>query len=114
MLDASGRRFAEETRGDHNNTTALAAHGGHVLLLRSEQVQERAGGTPFVGGSLPMDRWRFSRDRGVRVASATDVGELLPIVRGWATTSRRRRSTTASFARDSAPGASLRPMSSRR
>jgi succinate dehydrogenase/fumarate reductase flavoprotein subunit len=83
MLDASGRRFAEETRGDHNNTTALAAHGGHALLLWSEEVQERAGGTPFVGGSLPMDRWRFSRDRGGRVASAPGVAELLPIVGDW-------------------------------
>ena len=57
MFDASGRRFAEETRGDHNNTMALAEHGGHALLLWSEEVQERAGGRPFVGGSLPMDRW---------------------------------------------------------
>jgi succinate dehydrogenase/fumarate reductase flavoprotein subunit len=83
MLDASGRRFADETRGDHNNTTALAAHGGHALLLWSEEVQERAGGQPFVGGSLPMDRWGFSRDRGGRVISAADVAELLPIVRDW-------------------------------
>ena len=83
MLDASGRRFADETRGDHNNTTALAAHGGHALLLWSEEVQERAGGQPFVGGSLPMDRWGFSRDRGGRVTSAADVAELLPIVRDW-------------------------------
>jgi tricarballylate dehydrogenase len=83
MLDASGRRFADETRGDHNNTTALAAHGGHALLLWSEEVQERAGGTPFVGGSLPMDRWRFSRDRGGRVTSAANVAELVPIVCDW-------------------------------
>jgi succinate dehydrogenase/fumarate reductase flavoprotein subunit len=83
MLDVSGRRFADETRGDHNNTTALAAHGGHALLLWSEEVQERAGGQPFVGGSLPMDRWGFSRDRGGRVTSAADVGELLTIVRDW-------------------------------
>jgi hypothetical protein len=83
MLDASGRRFADETRGDHNNTAALAAHGGHALLLWSEEVQERAGGTPFVGGSLPMDRWRFSRDRGGRVDSAAGAAELVPIVRGW-------------------------------
>lgn len=83
MLDRSGRRFAEETRGDHNNTTALAAHGGRALLLWSEEVQERAGGQPFVGGSLPMDRWKFSRDRGGRVTSADGVAELLPIVRDW-------------------------------
>ena len=83
MFDASGRRFAEETRGDHNNTMALAEHGGRALLLWSEEVQERAGGRPFVGGSLPMDRWGFSRDRGGRVASAADASELLGIARDW-------------------------------
>jgi tricarballylate dehydrogenase len=83
MFDRSGRRFADETRGDHNNTMALAEHGGHALLLWSEEVQERAGGRPFVGGSLPMDRWGFSRDRGGRATSAAGVDDLLPIVRGW-------------------------------
>ena len=83
MFDASGRRFAEETRGDHNNTMALAEHGGHALLLWSEEVQEHAGGRPFVGGSLPMDRWGFSRDRGGRVASAADGSELIQIAADW-------------------------------
>jgi succinate dehydrogenase/fumarate reductase flavoprotein subunit len=83
MLDASGRRFAEETRGDHNNTTALAAHGGHALLLWSEEVQQRAGGQPFVGGSLPMDRWGISRARGGRADSAATADELISLARGW-------------------------------
>jgi len=83
MLDAAGRRFADETRGDHNNTTALAAHGGRALLLWSEEVQERAGGQPFVGGSLPMDRWGISRDRGGRADSAASADELLALARGW-------------------------------
>jgi tricarballylate dehydrogenase len=83
MFDHAGRRFADETRGDHNNTMAVAEHGGHALLLWSEDVQERAGGRPFVGGSLPMDRWGFSRDRGGRADSAADSAALLPIVRSW-------------------------------
>jgi tricarballylate dehydrogenase len=83
MFDAAGRRFADETRGDHNNTVAVAEHGGRALLLWSEDVQERAGGQPFVGGSLPMDRWAISRDRGGRVASAADASELLPLVGEW-------------------------------
>jgi tricarballylate dehydrogenase len=83
MFDHGGRRFADETRGDHNNTMAVAAIGGHALLLWSQDVQERAGGRPFVGGSLPMDRWGFSRDRGGRADSAEDAASLLPIVRAW-------------------------------
>jgi tricarballylate dehydrogenase len=83
MFDRTGRRFADETRGDHNNTMAVAEHGGRALLLWSEDVQERAGGRPFVGGSLPMDRWGFSRDRGGRADSAADASALLPLVRGW-------------------------------
>jgi hypothetical protein len=62
---------------------AVAEHGGRALLLWSEDVQERAGGRPFVGGSLPMDRWGFSRDRGGRADSAADASALLPLVRSW-------------------------------
>jgi succinate dehydrogenase/fumarate reductase flavoprotein subunit len=83
LFDRAGRRFADETRGDHNNTMAVAEHGGRALLLWSEEVQERAGGRPFVGGSLPMDRWGFSRDRGGRVDSAGDAAALLAIAHGW-------------------------------
>jgi succinate dehydrogenase/fumarate reductase flavoprotein subunit len=83
LFDRAGRRFADETRGDHNNTMAVAEQGGRGLLLWSEDVQERAGGRPFVGGSLPMDRWGFSRDRGGRVDSAADAAALLSIAHGW-------------------------------
>jgi succinate dehydrogenase/fumarate reductase flavoprotein subunit len=83
MFDAAGRRFADEDRGDHNNTMAVAEHGGRAILLWSEDVQERAGGAPFVGGSLPMDRWGFSRDRGGRATTAATIGELLPQARDW-------------------------------
>ena len=83
LFDRAGRRFADETRGDHNNTMAVAEQGGRALLLWSEEVQERAGGRPFVGGSLPMDRWGFSRDRGGRVDSAADAAALLEIAHGW-------------------------------
>ena len=114
MFDASGRRFAEETRGDHNNTMALAEHGGHALLLWSEEVQERAGGRPFVGGSLPMDRWGFSRDRGGRVASAADASELLGIARDWGYGLDGAPWKTTSCAGGSARGASSRRTSSRR
>ncbi|MEV6235549.1 FAD-binding protein [Lentzea sp. NPDC051838] len=67
LLDASGRRFADETRGDHNNAMALAARGGRGLLLWSEKVQREAAETPFVPGSPQLDRWAYSRDRGGRV-----------------------------------------------
>jgi succinate dehydrogenase/fumarate reductase flavoprotein subunit len=83
MLDATGRRFADETRGDHNNTMVLAGHGGRALLLWSEEVQERAGGQPFVGGSLPMDRWGITRDRGGRADSAADADGVIALARGW-------------------------------
>jgi succinate dehydrogenase/fumarate reductase flavoprotein subunit len=83
LFDRAGRRFADETRGDHNNTMAVAEQGGRALLLWSEEVQERAGGRPFVGGSLPMDRWGFSRDRGGRVDSAVEAAALRSIARGW-------------------------------
>jgi succinate dehydrogenase/fumarate reductase flavoprotein subunit len=83
MLDAGGRRFADETRGDHNNAAAVAAIGGRALLLWSKEVQERVSTTPWTVGTPLMDRWGFSRDRGGRTASAADASELIPLVRDW-------------------------------
>jgi len=82
LLDPDGRRFADERRGDHNNAMALAARGGHGLLLWSEQVQQEAC-APFVPNSPPMDRWAFSRDRGGRVAVVDDLAALRPVLDSW-------------------------------
>jgi tricarballylate dehydrogenase len=83
LFDASGRRFTEETRGDHNNATAVAAQGGRALLLWSQEVQEHAATTPWTMGTPLMDRWAFSRDRGGRVTSAAGAAELPALVRDW-------------------------------
>jgi tricarballylate dehydrogenase len=83
MLDYSGRRFADESRGDHNNAMALADHSGHGLLLWSDAVQQAAAGAPFVPASPQMDRWAFSRDRGGRVERAGSADALLPTLREW-------------------------------
>ncbi len=108
LFDRAGRRFADETRGDHNNTMAVAEQGGRALLLWSEEVQERAGGRPFVGGSLPMDRWGFSRDRGGRVDSAADAAALLAIAHGWGYDLDGGRSRRARGSRPARNGAGLR------
>jgi tricarballylate dehydrogenase len=78
LLDPGGRRFTDETRGDHNNAMALAAHGGRGLLLWSEAVQHAAAQAPFVPGSPCLDRWAFSRDRGGRVG-VTENADALPV-----------------------------------
>jgi tricarballylate dehydrogenase len=83
LLDFSGRRFADETRGDHNNTMAVAAQGGRGLLLWSQAVQEHAATTPWTVGTALMDRWGFSRDHGGCVTSAESAAELVPLVRDW-------------------------------
>ena len=83
LFDASGRRFADETRGDHNNAAAVAEHGGRALLLWSQEVQESVSTTPWTVGTPLTDRWRLSRDRGGRATSATDARELRPLVREW-------------------------------
>lgn len=83
LLDPEGRRFAEETRGDHNNATALAAHGGRGLLMWSEQVQAEAAAEPFVAGSPQMDRWQISKDRGGRVGVGESLADVAEAAAGW-------------------------------
>jgi tricarballylate dehydrogenase len=83
LLDRSGRRFTEETRGDHNNAMAVAEQGGRALCLWSQQVQEHAATTPWTVGTPLTDRWRLSRDRGGRTASAADAAQLRSLAREW-------------------------------
>lgn len=78
LLDPAGHRFTDETRGDHNNAMALAAHSGRGLLLWSEAVQRAAAEAPFIPGSPCLDRWAFSRDRGGHVGVA-DSADALPV-----------------------------------
>lgn len=83
LLDAGGRRFADETRRDHNNAMALAAQGGRGVLLWSEEVQRGAAQAPFVPGSPRLDRWAFTRDRGGRATVADDLAALAPALDRW-------------------------------
>lgn len=83
LLGPEGSRFAEETRGDHNNATALAAHGGRGLLMWSEEVQTEAAAEPFVAGSPQMDRWQISKDRGGRVGVGSSLAEIAEAAAGW-------------------------------
>jgi hypothetical protein len=83
LVDPSGARFADESRGDHNNAMALADRGSRGLLLWSDRVQERAAAKPFVPGSPQLDRWAFSRDRGGRVTTGADLAGLTAEVAEW-------------------------------
>lgn len=83
LLDPEGTRFADETRGDHNNATSLAAHGGRGLLMWSEVVQAEAAAQPFVAGSPQMDRWQISKDRGGRVGVGSSLAEVAEAAAEW-------------------------------
>jgi hypothetical protein len=83
LVDESGARFTDETRGDHVNAMALAEHGGRGVLMWSEESQQKAVGAGFVPGLAAIDRFGFSKDRGARVAVAAHPGELAPIIAGW-------------------------------
>jgi tricarballylate dehydrogenase len=83
MVDSAGARFADESRGDHNNAMALAERGCRAALLWSAEVQQRAAAAPFVPGSPQLDRWAFSRDRGGRVTTGESLTAVADVVRGW-------------------------------
>jgi tricarballylate dehydrogenase len=80
LLDRAGRRFTDESRGDHNNAMAVAGHGGSALLIWSQKVQEQAATTAFVTASRRMNRFEISKDRGGRVARAADREEIRSIL----------------------------------
>ncbi|GAB3890811.1 hypothetical protein GCM10029964_062950 [Kibdelosporangium lantanae] len=101
LLDPVGHRITDETRGDHNNAMALAAHGGRGLLLWSEAVQRTAADAPFV-----------------REARASTAGRSPVIAAGasawWTTSGHCRYGWIPRPARDSATAGSSTPTWSRR
>jgi succinate dehydrogenase/fumarate reductase flavoprotein subunit len=84
LLNLDGRRFCDETIGDHLNALAvLEQPEARALLICDERVHRQWMLTPYVEGAEAPDKFRLAYSRGARAAIAHDAGELEALPPEW-------------------------------
>jgi hypothetical protein len=83
LVGRDGRRFTDETRGDHVNAMALAEAGGRAILLWTQALQTEITKIAFVPGLPTVNRFDFARSRGARTAVASNVSDASAVAASW-------------------------------
>jgi tricarballylate dehydrogenase len=83
LAGRDGRRFTDESRGDHVNAMALAETGDRAILLWTQATQTQITKTAFVPGQPTVNRFDFARGRGARTAVASDVSDASTVAVSW-------------------------------
>jgi succinate dehydrogenase/fumarate reductase flavoprotein subunit len=84
LVNLDGRRFCDETIGDHLNTLdVLDQPEARALLIGDQRVRDEWMLTPYVKGGEPLDRFQLARERGARAVLAEDIDELEALPEQW-------------------------------
>ena len=84
LLNQAGRRFIDETVGDHLSTQAvLEQPGGRALLVADERVRRDWVLASYVEGIEPMDKFVAIRQYGGRLVVADALEELEYLPEEW-------------------------------
>jgi succinate dehydrogenase/fumarate reductase flavoprotein subunit len=84
LLDRQGRRFCDESRGDHLNCQETAfLPGGKALLFWDEGVHQRHVMVPFVAGAAAHDRLATALTQGAQGACCNTLDEAGAFATKW-------------------------------
>jgi succinate dehydrogenase/fumarate reductase flavoprotein subunit len=84
LLNLDGRRFCDETLGDHLSTLAvLDQPEARALLVTDERVHAEWMLKPYVSGAETLDKFQLAYKRGARAAIAEDLDELEALPEEW-------------------------------
>ena len=84
LLNLDGRRFVDETIGDHITTLAvLEQQDARALLVCDQRVHDEWMMKPYVDGVEPIDRFKLAYRLGGRWAVADDREELEYLPADW-------------------------------
>jgi succinate dehydrogenase/fumarate reductase flavoprotein subunit len=84
LLNLEGRRFCDETLGDHLSTLAvLEQPEARALLVTDERVHAEWMLKPYVSGAETLDKFQLAYKRGARAAIAEDLDELEALPEEW-------------------------------
>jgi succinate dehydrogenase/fumarate reductase flavoprotein subunit len=84
LLNLEGRRFCDETIGDHLNTLyVLDQPEARALLVADQRVHDEWMMAPYVEGVEPIDKFQLAYKRGARAAVADDIDEFEALPEEW-------------------------------
>ncbi len=84
LLNLEGRRFCDETIGDHLNTLdVLDQPEARALLVYDQRVHDEWMMVPYVEGVEPLDKFQLAYRRGARAAVADEIEEFAVLPDEW-------------------------------
>jgi succinate dehydrogenase/fumarate reductase flavoprotein subunit len=105
LVNLEGRRFVDETVGDHLSTIALAEQPeARCLMITDERVHREWMLKPYVEGVEAPDKFRLAYRRGARCAVAEDLDELALLPPEWGYPGEVVRDTLTKFNRQCEAG----------
>ena len=106
LLNLEGRRFCDETIGDHLNTLyVLDQPEARALLVYDQRVHDEWMMAPYVEGVEPLDKFQLAYRRGARAAVADDIEEFEALPDEWGYPGPAARDTLLEFNRQCEAGA---------
>jgi succinate dehydrogenase/fumarate reductase flavoprotein subunit len=84
LVNLEGRRFCDETVGDHLNTLyVLDQPEARALMITDQRVHDQWMLAPYVEGVEPLDKFQLAYKRGAHAAIADDVEEFEYLPEEW-------------------------------
>src|SRR5690348_16322763 len=106
LLNLEGKRFCDETIGDHLNTLyVLEQPEARALLVYDQRVHDEWMMAPYVEGVEPLDKFQLAYRRSARAAVADEIEEFEALPEEWGYPGEASRDTLLEFNRQCEAGA---------
>jgi succinate dehydrogenase/fumarate reductase flavoprotein subunit len=105
LLNLEGKRFCDETVGDHLNTLyVLEQPEARALLVYDQRVHDEWMMAPYVEGVEPLDKFQLAYRRSARAAVAEEIEEFEALPDEWGYPGQASRDTLLEFNRQCEAG----------
>ncbi len=105
LINLEGRRFCDETIGDHLNTLyVLEQPEARALLVYDQRVHDEWMMAPYVEGVEPLDKFQLAYRRSARAAVADEIEEFEALPDEWGYPGPATRDTLLEFNRQCEAG----------
>jgi succinate dehydrogenase/fumarate reductase flavoprotein subunit len=110
LINLEGRRFCDETVGDHLNALhVLDQPGARALMITDQRVHDQWMLAPYVEGVEAPDKFQLAYKRGAWAAIAEDIEEFEYLPEEWGYPGEAVRDALLEFNRQCAAGAPSPP-----
>jgi succinate dehydrogenase/fumarate reductase flavoprotein subunit len=100
LINLEGKRFCDETIGDHLNTLyVLDQPEARALLIYDQRVHDEWMMAPYVEGVEPLDKFQLAYRRSARAAVADEIDEFEALPDEWGYPGPATRDTLLEFNR---------------